>query len=180
MASVRRRGGIVRVTLDDEEAALLASLAGEVVALLDPPDATSSDALEELVGISDRPVPLPEDPALRRLLPDAYRDDAAAAAEFRRLTDIELRTGKTAALRRIATDVAQPPVVALDDEGVERWLHGLNDIRLAFGTRLEVGEDIDAERASRSPEDPHYAALAVYDWLTWLQESLVRVGTGNS
>ena len=36
----------------------------------------------------------PQDPALRRLLPDGVKDDDAAASEFRRLTESTLRDGK--------------------------------------------------------------------------------------
>lgn len=169
----------MRVRLDPAEAGLLVSLADEVLLLLQPPDDAPHDALEDLVGLSDRPVEAPQDPVVQRLLPDAYRDDDAAAAEFRRLTDADLRGQKAQALQRITTDLSEvdtaaATTVALDATAVEVWLHGLNDIRLALGTRLDVSEDLDEQRESMSPSDPAYGRLAIYDWLTWLQESLVQ------
>jgi hypothetical protein len=161
----------VRAELDAVEAQVLADLAQQVLALVEPP-AVSEDPLAAMVGMPGSDVPVPEDPVLSRLLPSAYRDDDAAAADFRRYTDADLRAQK----RTDAAHVLEmlPPEggrMSLDRDDVDRWLGFLNDVRLALGTVLEVTEDTDPE--DYDPEDPAYQALHVYGWLGWLQESLL-------
>lgn len=171
MASVERSGAVVRISLDADEVAVLANLADQVVTMLAPDDAPDADPLEELVGMSSAPVAAPDDPALQRLLPDAYADDDAAV-EFRRLTDTELRGVKVAALQRVVTDIgAGAADVALDPEATEAWLQALNDVRLVVGTRLDVQEDTWSRRIKA--DDPRAPLFMVYDWLTALQDRLV-------
>ena len=182
MAEVRRRRGAVQVVLAADEASTLETLAQQVAAMLAGDDAaTPDDPLEAMVGLSDS-ADVPDDPALRRLLPKAYNDDAAAAGEFRRLMDAELRQIKTGALVDLAEAAAsaagQTVTLRLNDEQSERWLQALTDIRLVLGTRLDVTED-PAEMWERiGPEEPRGALLAIYDWLGWLQESMVRALDG--
>src|SRR5437763_1216808 len=108
MAGIERDGDVIVLQLAAGERPILASLAASLVEMLAPDDddgdaaagQTEPDPLAALVGMgSDGPVAAPEDPALRRLLPDAY-DDPDGAAEFRRLTDTALRAEKVANLRR--------------------------------------------------------------------------------
>lgn len=190
MTGVKRtRRGVV-VSFDEVEASLLRHLVGEVRDLLAdgeplPPPAggtgrVPSDAeLSALTGLgtglddeTDTPV-ISSDPALARLLPDAYRDDDEAAGEFRRLTENSLRRDKVnAAERLLATLPADGPgEVRLDPETTESWLSTINDVRLALGTRLEVTE----EMAEPDPEDPDAPAYVVYLWLTELQGVLIEV-----
>ena len=63
----------------------------------------------------------------------------------------------------------------LNEEQAQCWLRALNDIRLALGTRLDVTEEWYEEANQMDPRDPRASLFAVYDWLTMLQESLVRV-----
>ena len=51
------------------------------------------------------------------------------------------------------------------------WLLTLTDLRLALAARLEIVDD-DWERPE--DDDPRAANFGVYDWLTYLQESLVQ------
>ena len=53
------------------------------------------------------------------------------------------------------------------------WAHGSerSSLRLALGTQLDVTEDTYSRF---DPEDPHAAELAVYGWLSWLQEEVVH------
>ena len=191
MTGVRRtRRGLV-VSFDDVEASLLRHLVGEVRALLAdglPASAAPADAeLAALTGMDDGPLgpnghasglddvaarEEPVDPALARLLPDAYRDDAAAAGEFRRLTEASLRRDKVSAADRMlaALPADGPGEVRLDPETVESWLSTINDVRLALGTRLEVTE----EMPEPDPDDPDAPAYVVYLWLTELQGVLVE------
>lgn len=181
MGRVRRRGSRVRVDLEAVEAGLLADLARQTIDLLGGDPEPAGDPLERLVGMSGAQVDQPDDPALKRLLPDAYSDDADAASEFRRLTDSDLRAAKVAALQQVLDDLegaADRAVRAeLTDEAAESWLHALADVRLALGTRLDVSEDMTAEREALAPEDPRAQELMIYDWLSWLQESLVLVAS---
>jgi len=180
MASVRRRGSTVRVKLDAAESALLAGLAHEVRSMLQPAenDTDDADPLEQLVGLSSSPVSTPDDPAVRRLLPDAYAD-GEAAAEFRRLTDSDLRDTKANQLQRIVDTVGEQSTVVLDDDDAVAWLHGLADIRLVLAQRLDITEETDLDPTRSDESDPRFAQLAIYDWLAWLQDAMVNaVSTG--
>jgi hypothetical protein len=160
----------VRADVDEVEAALLAQLAEELLHLVEQPD-LDDDPLAELVGLADEVHP-PDDPVLARLLPDAYRDDPAAAGDFRRYTDADLRRRKrdnAHAVRRSLPEGGGQ--LELDRDAVDQWLECLNDMRLALGTVLEVTEELDPYEMSE--EDPSYASMQVYGWLGWLQESLL-------
>jgi hypothetical protein len=182
MGSVRRRAGAVRVGLVEDEVVLLASLSNAVMQILGgagPPP--SDDPVEALVGLPSGAVEAPQDPVLARLLPDAYRDDDAAAGEFRRLMDGDLRAQKCAALQRVLDDLADGGTrkgnelrFELDDEAAQQWLYATNDVRLVLGTLLGVTEDMEQERSSLEPDSPRAVQLALYDWLTWLQNAIVE------
>ena len=180
MAEVRRRAGAVQLTLTGDEASALAALAAQVATLLGSDDAepgeTEADPLETMVGLTSGPVSTPDDPALRRLLPDAYAD-RDAAGEFRRLMDSELRRLKTDALDEVRGAVASAggsgAKLRLAPQQAESWLQALTDIRLVLGTRLDVTEDLEDRWAQIGPDDPMAPLLAAYEWLGWLQESVV-------
>jgi hypothetical protein len=130
--------------------------------------------LAALLGLSDS-TSLPKDPVLARLLPDAYQDDPEAAGDFRRYTEQDLRSGKVAAARTVlATLPDGGGRVELSETDGQVWLRALNDVRLALGVRLGVTEDIEQRMAELDPDDPRSAYFWVYDWLTFLQETLVR------
>jgi hypothetical protein len=175
VAAVRRRRGTVEVELEPAESALLLELVDEAALLLEPQSA-DDDPLSALTGISDAPVEAPRGPELTRLLPAAYDDDALAG-EFRRLTDLDLRRRKSDALERMADALRAGRAHRLDAAAVEHWLQAINDIRLVLGVRLDLKEDgVDpVEQAeAAAPDDPRRGLWVVYDWLTMLQESLLR------
>lgn len=178
MAAVDAVGNRIRVSLDKEESGVLANLAAQVRDLLDgDADEASSDPLDGIVGISAGPVAPSDDPAVRRLLPDAYADDAAAAGEFRRLMDTELRATKSDALKQLIDDVGAGNLdIDLDRDRAESWLQALNDVRLVIGTRLDIDEDTMSRRLD--PDDPRLPLFVVYDWLTALQDRLVDAVAG--
>jgi hypothetical protein len=135
---------------------------------------SSPEEFAALLGLSDSTA-APEDPVLARLLPDAYRDDPEAAGDFRRYTEQDLRSGKVAAARTVlATLPESGGRVLLSADDAQVWLRALNDVRLALGVRLSVTEDFEQRMASLDPDDPRAAYFWVYDWLTYLQETLVR------
>ena len=134
----------------------------------------SPEEFAALLGLSDSTA-LPEDPVLARLLPDAYRDDAEAAGDFRRYTEQDLRSGKVAAARTVLATLPEGGgQVRLSTDDAQAWLRAINDVRLALGVRLSITEDFEERLAGLDPEDPRSAYFWVYDWLTYLQETLVH------
>ena len=173
MRFTRHRKGI-RAEVDDVEAGVLMQCAEQLLQLVEAPD-VPSDPLAAMVGLPTGEVSAPTDPVLARLLPPAYRDDPDAANDFRRYTDLDLRGVK----RRQAQVVLQTLPASggrleLDRDQADAWLGCLNDLRLALGTSLEVTEETDLDDdAEFDEEDPQAAALSVYSWLGYLQESLL-------
>ena len=185
----RRRGGvtarfaasqanIIRALVSQVEE-LIAGPAGEDGAV--PGAAGRGGAvpgpLDDVAALLGNPGPAapPDDPVLARLLPDAYRDDTEAAGEFRRFTEQELRSGKLAAAQTVLDTLPEDGGrVELTEEDAQVWLRALNDVRLALGVRLEITEDTAQRSQDLDPADPRSAYLWVYDWLTYLQETLVR------
>src|SRR5690348_10473772 len=163
-----RRG--VEAKLDQVEAQLLAQCASELLELLGEEADVSADPLEALVGLPPGDVSPPDDPALARLFPSAYGDDEAAATEFRRFTESDLRAGKRAAasdaLLSLQPLLATGGKLVLDRDQADSWLTWLNDIRLVLGTRLDVTEDTYEEDID--PDDPRWQVMQVYGWLGWL------------
>jgi len=128
----------------------------------------------------------PPDPALERLLPSAHRDDPALAAEFRRLTEHGLRERKAANLSTAISALqvrdgrkSSDDKVRLDQEQAQAMVVALTDVRLLLGERLGLRTDEDAagledRLEAASEEDPQLHLAACYDFLTWLQESLIQ------
>ncbi len=144
----RTRRGDFRVELSREERALLRQLPSELRSLL------ASD---------------PADPGLRRLFPPAYPDDAEDEEEYRRLVHEDLLEGRHAALRTLEETADRD---RLSEAELEAWIGAVNDLRLVLGTRLGVTEEVyDRELDSSDPRAPE---LAVYVYLSWLQEQLVE------
>ena len=170
-----RHRGSVRADVDAVEAQVLGQLAQEILGIVEPAEA-SDDPLAALVGLPAGDVDQPEDPVLLRLLPDAYRGDdedaRAAASDFRRYTDSDLRAAKrgnaTVVLESLPEGGGR---LQLDRDQADAWLGALNDMRLALGTSLGVTEETDPE--DYEEDHPARQALEVYGWLGWLQESLL-------
>lgn len=132
----------------------------------------------------ERPVPADarsfgdRDPALERLLPAGNRADDQASAEFRRLTEHGLRTRKARHLESAIRSLRAPGSgVELDERTAIDMVIALTDVRLVLGERLGLREDADVDRleeelAEMDPDDPRAHAMSVYDFLTWLQETL--------
>ncbi|GAT65474.1 transcriptional regulator [Planomonospora sphaerica] len=163
------RDGGVTARFDAAEIAVLRSLISQILDLVEP-GATGDDPLERALGIGSAEEPT--DPVLARLFPSAYADDDLSA-EFRRYTEATLRDGKRSDARTML-ETAAPGRVELTAEQAQAWMRALNDVRLALGTRLEVTEEVHDEIAGMGEDDPRYPAYVTYDWLTYLQDSLVR------
>jgi len=182
-----RRSGLVIANFTGFEADLLRSLASQLVELLRNEEAVPHglDPFEALMDFSG-PTAAPEDPVLARLFPTAYSDDEEAASEFRRFTEATLRDGKAAAACAIIDALEEaglPPQleedglmidVELDQPTAETWMRSFTDLRLALATRLDVEQDDDDYWESLPDEDPRSQAHDIYDWVGYLQETLVR------
>jgi Domain of unknown function (DUF2017) len=174
MAGFRPTSEGVTARFAKPEAAIIRDLVGQVVELVvaDIP-APDADELAAMVGISES-TEVPDDPVLARLLPDGYRDDPEAAQDFRRFTESGLRSAKVeSAQMLLQTLPAGGGKVRLSSDQAEAWLRSLNDVRLALGVRLGVTDDFDGLNEDVGPDDPRYAYIQVYQWLAFLQESLV-------
>jgi hypothetical protein len=171
------RGQLVLRT-DEVERGLLADLVVQLEEFVAPDDDPHADPLARLVGI-DPDAQRPDDPALARLFPDAYIDDDEAASEFRRFTERSLREGKLANARTVLDGLStEGDTLTLTDDQAAAWLGTLNDLRLALGSRLDIQEDSHERFDAMADDDPAFAAHWVYDWLTYLQDSLIRALSG--
>jgi len=142
----QRKGDRVRVNLEVHERLLIGNLLDELEGLLDDPD----------------------DPELRRLFPPAY-SEPADDEQYRSLVRDQLVSGRSKALATVRkTLVAE----TLDLEQADQWLRALNDMRLVLGTRWDVTEDLDYGKLD--VDEPLGRELAVYGYLSWLQEQLVE------
>lgn len=138
----------------------------------------SADDLARLVGIST--AERPEDPAVLRLLPDVDGDDAERSAEFRRLTEHDLRESKLANIRIALYDLSLTGRIELDEAHTRAWSMALNDVRLVLATRMSMAsesdvEDLYAREAADELDDQQATMLTVYDFLTWAQERLTSI-----
>ena len=142
----RDAAGGVRLHLREEELLLLRGLLAELEPLLQNPD----------------------DPAVRRLFPPAHAEPENEE-QYRSLVRDQLVAGRAKALDTVRDTLGRE---ALNAEEAEAWLRALNDLRLVFGTRLDVTEDVDWEDID--VHQPRGRDLAVYAYLSWLQEQLVE------
>jgi hypothetical protein len=182
----RRRGGIT-ATFDPAEANVIANLASQVVELLRDRNGervADTDPLVSELGLGGPSQP-PEDPVLQRLLPDAYRDSVEDSAEFRRFTESSLSSAKVANAETVLatltaggldiTDESAPPVeVELGPDEVQAWLRALTDIRLSLAVRLGIENAEDAMLLDKSSDPALVAMGELYDWLGYVQETLVQ------
>jgi hypothetical protein len=182
-----RRSKLIIATFSGFEADLLRSLASQLVELLRNEAAVPRDDADPLEAMLDfsGPTQEPEDPVLARLFPTAYPADAESAAEFRRFTEGTLRDGKAAAASMIIEGLEEaglPPElseeglmidVELDQATAETWMRSFTDLRLALATRLEVEEGDEDYWRSLPDDDPRAQAHDIYEWVGYLQETLV-------
>ena len=144
-----RRGvdGAVRLDLPDEERVLLREVAEDLGSLLDE---------------------APEDPSLRRLFPPAHADEELER-DYRELTRSQLAAGREQSLETLRETVDRE---ILTPEEADAWLRALNDARLVLGTRLDLPDDFDWDAFDAN--DPRAPELALYAYLSWIQEQLVE------
>jgi hypothetical protein len=142
----RDSAGGVRLRFAEEELFLLRELLAQLEPLLEDPD----------------------DPAVRRLFPPAHAEPENEE-QYRSLVRDQLVAGRAKALVTVRETLGKEK---LNAEETEAWLRALNDLRLVLGTRLDVSEDVDWEEID--VHEPRGRDLAVYAYLSWLQEQLIE------
>ena len=188
MKKFHRRRGVIITQLSAYEVELLASLIMQLIELISDGEpegfatpAEANDPFEEIVknleGEPDEPGPL-DDPVLKRLFPDAYPDDTAASADFRRFTERDMKATRVAearvVLERLATTELGARDLKIPANEVESWLRTLTSVRLAVATRLGIHDAAAADDLAALPEDdPRSFMVSVYDWLGFAQETLI-------
>jgi hypothetical protein len=159
--SIKRTDEGLVLVLHASEAEVLQDLAGQLESLLRG-------------GVPERG----GDPTRDRLFPRAYLDptEDAAETEWQSVVHEDLVREKSEAVQALVDSLdtgtagrRDTVTLTLAPEAVERWVAALNDVRLALGVVLEVSED--EPRVGRN--DPRAPGFELYDWLTWLQGSLV-------
>jgi hypothetical protein len=153
------------------------SSAGAVVAQFDNTDARLlANLATQIAGLLAGREELADDPAIQRMLPDAYRDNAEDAAEFRRFTESDLAEEKIRSALAMA-ELLTPNGgsddrvrVSLDALTAFNWMRSFTDIRLALASRLGIVD----ETSPIFVDDESRYTLVVYNWVGELQYSLVK------
>lgn len=166
MTRFKASGSGVVVTFEPDEATVLRDLARQITQVLDGgvPE-HGSDAVRD------------------RLFPRAYIDPTEDRAErdFQSVVHEDLVRAKAEMVSELVRGLDDGRErrgrleVALAAVAIEHWVSALNDVRLALGITLGVTE----ERDEVDDEDPQAAAFALYDWLTYLQGTLIDVLMGG-
>jgi Domain of unknown function (DUF2017). len=156
----------VTVTFEPDEVTVLRDLSRQITQVLDGgvPD-HGSDAVRD------------------RLFPRAYVDPTEDRAErdFQSVVHQDLVRAKSEAVSALINglddgrDRRGRIEVVLRPPAIEQWVGALNDVRLALGVTLGVTEDRDEVDA----DDPQAPAFGLYDWLTYVQGTLVDVLMGG-
>lgn len=177
MSTFRRKdNGEISVIFTSQEAHVLINLTEQLLELLADGDgqAHQVDPLLHLIGFASSDLP-PEDPVLRRLLPNAY-EDAQEAGEFRRYTEHGLREKKKAHAHLIYESLLPQDEdwngdIPLDKGSVEvsfapneamAWLGGFNDLRIALAVRLGFGAEKGRPEQSTTLDATHTDNAALH------------------
>ncbi len=141
----------------------------------------------ELLQTSDDERPA-DDPAIARLVPDAYTDDREAAQEFRDVTQADLIARRIddagtvlstlggVHLLPAATPIDDPRhtelvAITLDSDESRAWLRTLAAVRLVLAARLGIETEDD-----HGQDDPRFG---IYDWLGYRLDGLVQAVTAE-
>ena len=203
MRVFRSRGGVAVAELDHDERTVVARivadvgllLGGDVFGMERAPWETeeSADVLAYLTSF-EAALAEPDDPAILRLLPNGAPTDREVAEEYRRFTEPDLRALKVGRLRAIWSQLSEDgPEWEVAPEDAMDTAAALNDVRLVLASRLGLETDEDTKRlreevalgdgpdvAEASYEELERAWLsALYQALTWLQDSLVAFVMGE-
>lgn len=126
------------------------------------------------------------DPAVARLVPSAYPDDAEAADQFREVSQPELLRRRAEDAAVVLADLAdagdavdpaalrteeawEELAIVLDPERTASWLRTLSAVRLVLASRLGITSENDHD-----PDDPGFG---IYEWLGYRLDGLVNAAT---
>ena len=174
------------VALSNDELHILINLVEQLLELLGERNFAhhyqSDDPFAQLmaatIGNLESPIEQPEDPVLRRLLPNGYADPESAA-EFRKYTESSLRTVKQKHLLYLREQLVFPvdhelPKADIAVTDPTQWLIAINDLRIALAVRLDIDKDGYEKFELMKDSDPQKHLHAVYYWLGGIQESLIN------
>lgn len=185
--------GGVQILFAPEEAGVLKQLVHQLILLLEshssmPLDADPLFASLEIGGTEETP----DDPALARLLPDAFSDPDDAAG-FRRVTEQGLINRKLQDALRVIAELSISPsevtVASEDDdylndgvsvavnitaESLPTWARTVTALRLAMAARIGLEREADHDRLI--DEEATRGTVLVYDWLAALLEAVLALG----
>jgi hypothetical protein len=113
------------------------------------------------------------DPALRRLYPSAYPEDAEAAREFDGAVRGDLTDQRMAAIDAMARTI---DATGLSEDELLAWLGAINDVRLVLGVRLEVTEESEPE--DFGDDEARAASFLFYRYLSAFEEDIVEALSG--
>lgn len=176
---IRAEDGSIQIVFTSQEAHVLINLTEQILELLGDGAVNAEidiDPLFQMMGLgsmmgldstmglggSEQP---PEDPVLRRLLPNAYKDEKSAA-EFRRYTEHGLREKKRAHALTLYEALVPQDEDWSADQPIDRssleikfgendamaWLGALNDLRLALAVRLGISKEFMDKTISSGSE----------------------------
>ncbi|WP_022903412.1 DUF2017 family protein [Curtobacterium sp. B8] len=120
---------------------------------------------------------LSANPVATRMFPDAYPDDDAASAEFRRWTQSDLLTQKTSNAAVVHEWLTGVRDGGFSPEDEQAWLRCLTDLRLTIAERLGITDAASEEASYRA--EAGVGLRDVYDWVGYVQEHLVGTITGR-
>lgn len=188
MRGFRIEGDHLVSEADAEEREVFASVVADVAELLGAGrlEERTEDPSDEPVGFRLRldPIPVPDDPAVHRLLPDASREDAELSAEFRRLTEDDLRQEKIERLAALYRLLASEDPIRVPRDQAHRLAATLTDLRLVLGERLGITDEEssqaleddlvagDPDPGDRAAQVRHYLG-SIFLALGWWQETLM-------
>jgi hypothetical protein len=169
---IRRSDGELTVTISDNEFITLSRVEADLLGAL----------ADRLTAVADGVA------GVDRMFPDAYRDDAEAAAEFHSLTDVDLVTAKSEAARSVmaafvgAEEQASGSLwrrsasrtITADADLSLALMRNLTDLRLMIADRLGIESDDDDGSGGDTGD------RIVYWWLGETQERLVTALTAGA
>ena len=142
-------------------------------------DVDERDALQHLLEDMSTLVARghPNDPAVTRLFPAAFEDEAEAR-RYRELIGDELKKAKLEAIATVrgGLDRAAEGPLSLSLEEADDWLRVLTDLRLGLGARLGITEEEDPPHPRKGPEA---AMFWMMDWLGWLLGTMLEAIEGG-
>jgi hypothetical protein len=112
------------------------------------------------------------DPAVARLFPPAYPDDLLQNLDYERTAGSGLLAGR---LEDVDRAEASLDAARLSEDELTALMRVVNDLRLIYGTRLDVTE---VTARSDLPDEQDRATFDVYMWLGWFIQDTVEALAG--